>query len=219
MTEVDHHLYLASRSPRRGELLTRIGVRFALVAADVDETPAPDEPVEDYVRRLAIEKVQAGQAAVPGGDARPVLAADTAVVLDGEILGKPCDRSDFMRMMSRLSARAHRVLTGVALAAEGEVWYALSESRVTFRAIDERERSAYWDSGEPCDKAGGYGIQGMGALFVADLQGSYSGVMGLPLYETGRLLRHAGIDPLAIQAGQAHALGYKRTKQHLSPAD
>lgn len=193
MSETDHHLYLASRSPRRGELLNQIGVRFAQVAADVDETPGPGESPEDYVRRIAIEKAQAGRLGIPTGDPRPVLAADTAVIIDGEILGKPLDRPDFLHMMARLSGCTHQVLTGVALAQAGEVRYELSTSQVRFRAIDEPERLAYWASGEPQDKAGGYGIQGLGALFVAELRGSYSGVMGLPLYETGRLLHHAGI--------------------------
>ncbi|MCK7575039.1 MAG: Maf-like protein [Chromatiales bacterium] len=197
MTETSHQIYLASRSPRRAELLAQIGVRFAPVAAEIDETPRPGESPEDYVRRIAIEKAQAGCAAVASQDPRPVLAADTAVIIDGEILGKPLDRPDFLRMMARLSGRTHQVLTGVALAQAGEVRYELSTSRVGFRVIDERERLAYWTSGEPHDKAGGYGIQGLGALFVAELQGSYSGVMGLPLYETGRLLHQAGIVLLA----------------------
>ena len=193
MTETNHQIYLASRSPRRAELLAQIGVRFAPVAAEIDETPRSGESPEDYVRRIAVEKAQAGGAAVAHLDPRPVLAADTAVIVDGEILGKPLDRPDFRRMMARLSGRTHLVLTGVALAQAGAVWYELSTSRVGFRVIDEREQLAYWASGEPHDKAGGYGIQGLGALFVADLRGSYSGVMGLPLYETGRLLHRAGI--------------------------
>jgi septum formation protein len=193
MTETSHQLYLASRSPRRAELLAQIGVRFAPVAAEIDETPHSGESPEDYVRRIAIEKAQAGRLGIPTVDPRPVLAADTAVIIDGEILGKPLDCPDFLRMMAGLSGRAHQVLTGVALAHAGEVRYDLSASRVRFRDIDDRERLAYWASGEPHDKAGGYGIQGLGALFVADLRGSYSGVMGLPLYETGRLLQRAGI--------------------------
>lgn len=197
MTETRHQIYLASRSPRRAELLAQIGVRFTLVAAEIDETPRDGESPEDYVRRIAVEKAQAGGTVVAHQDPRPVLAADTAVIIDGEILGKPLDRPDFLRMMARLSGRTHQVLTGVALAHAGEVWYELSASQVRFRAIDERERLAYWASGEPHDKAGGYGIQGLGALFVADLHGSYSGVMGLPLHETGRLLHRAGITLLA----------------------
>lgn len=197
MIETSHQIYLASRSPRRAELLAQIGVRFAPVAVEIDETPRPGESPEDYVRRIAVEKALAGCAAVAHQDPRPVLAADTAVIIDDEILGKPLDRPDFLRMIARLSGRTHQVLTGVALAQAGEVWYELSTSRVCFRVIDDREQLAYWTSGEPHDKAGGYGIQGLGALFVTELQGSYSGVMGLPLYETGRLLHRAGIALLA----------------------
>ncbi|MGQ9832017.1 MAG: Maf family protein [Thermochromatium sp.] len=195
--ETDYHLYLASRSPRRGELLHQIGVRFAPIGVNVDETPHLGEQPMDYVRRIAIAKAQAGRVVIPLGDPRPVLAADTAVIIDGEILGKPRDRPDFLRMMARLSGRTHQVLTGVALAQGDEVSVELSTSQVRFRTIDDHERLAYWMSGEPCDKAGGYAIQGLGALFVAELQGSYSGVMGLPLYETGRLLHQAGIVLLA----------------------
>ncbi|MTW22449.1 Maf family protein [Allochromatium palmeri] len=197
MTDINYPLYLASRSPRRGELLTQIGVRFALVAAEVDETPHAGESPEAYVRRVAIDKARAGRSGVSPDDPRPVLAADTAVVLDDEILGKPLDCPDFLRMMARLSGRTHRVLTGVALSFADALWYELSVSQVRFRDIEAHERLAYWASGEPHDKAGGYGIQGLGALFVADLQGSYSGVMGLPLYETGRLLHRVGIALLA----------------------
>lgn len=200
MTETNHQLYLASRSPRRGELLNQIGVRFVRVEADVDETPDPGESPEDYVRRISIEKARAGRLAVPSEDPRSVLAADTAVVLDGELLGKPLDCPDFLRMMVRLSGRTHQVLTGVALSFSDELWYDLSVSQVSFRDTDAREHLAYWDSGEPHDKAGGYGIQGLGALFVADLRGSYSGVMGLPLYETGQLLRRAGIALLVVDS-------------------
>ncbi|MBK1717113.1 Maf family protein [Thiocystis violacea] len=199
MTDADHQhdIYLASRSPRRGELLTQIGVRFAVVGADLDETPRPGESPECYVGRLALEKARLGRSRVPDLDRRPVLAADTAVVLGERILGKPEDQAEFLRMMGWLSGQTHRVLTAVALLAEGEVWHEISESRVTFRVIDPEERLAYWRGGEPQDKAGGYGIQGLGALFVAGLQGSYSGVMGLPLYETGLLLRRAGIRLIA----------------------
>ncbi|QGU33342.1 Maf family protein [Thermochromatium tepidum] len=193
MTETNHQIYLASRSPRRAELLAQIGVRFAPLAVEIDETPVRGESPEGYVRRIAIEKALVGRSGIPTRDPRPVLAADTAVIVDGEILGKPLDRPDFLRMMARLSGRTHSVLTGVALAWAGEVWYELSVSLVRFRAIDESEQLAYWASGEPRDKAGGYGIQGLGALFVAELRGSYSGVMGLPLYETGCLLQRAGM--------------------------
>jgi septum formation protein len=198
--EAEHQIYLASRSPRRGELLTQIGVRFASLAADIDEARRSDEPPQVYVRRVALEKGRAGRATLPASDDRPVLAADTAVVRADALLGKPRDREDAARMLRLLSGRTHRVLTAVALIAGAREWVEMSESRVTFRPIGEAEIQRYWRTGEPLDKAGGYGIQGHGALFVAALEGSYSGVMGLPLFETGRLLERAGIELLSAQA-------------------
>lgn len=196
----EHQIYLASRSPRRGELLTQIGVRFAVIAADIDETPRPEESPAEYVRRIALEKGRAGRSVLPERDGRPVLAADTAVVSEGHLLGKPRDREDAARMLRLLSGQTHRVLTAVALIAGAREWVEISASRVTFRPIREEEIRRYWRTGEPLDKAGGYGIQGHGALFVAALEGSYSGVMGLPLFETGRLLEQAGIELLPAQA-------------------
>lgn len=196
MNDRKPHLYLASRSPRRAELLTQIGVRFAVLAADVDETPQADEPPERYVERIALAKAWAAHEALAGAPALPVLAADTSVVLDGRILGKPRDGAHARSMLRALSDRAHHVLTAIALLSNGQVWTELSLSRVVFRALRDEELLAYWRTGEPQDKAGGYAIQGLGALFVAGLEGSYSGVMGLPLYETGRLLARAGIDLL-----------------------
>lgn len=198
--EAEHQIYLASRSPRRGELLTQIGVRFASLAADIDEARRSDEPPQVYVRRVALDKGRAGRATLPASDDRPVLAADTAVVRADALLGKPRDREDAARMLRLLSGRTHRVLTAVALIAGAREWVEMSESRVTFRLIGETEIQRYWRTGEPLDKAGGYGIQGHGALFVAALEGSYSGVMGLPLFETGRLLERAGIELLPAQA-------------------
>lgn len=199
--ETDHHLYLASRSPRRLALLEQIGVRVALVEAETDETRWPGESPETYVRRVALEKARAGRAAVSEDTLFPVLAADTAVVLGDMTLGKPADRADAARMLSTLSGRSHRVLTAVALIAGERELTDLSDSLVTFRALQESEILSYWDTGEPCDKAGAYAIQGIGALFITDLQGSYSGVMGLPLYETGRLLDVAGIPLLGAAPG------------------
>ena len=194
MPDADHQIYLASRSPRRRDLLSQIGVRFAVVDAQVDETHHPGEHPEDYCLRLALEKARRARAALPPGDPRPVLGADTVVVVDGRILGKPDGLEASLLMMDALSGRSHRVLTAVALiAADGERTD-LSESRVTFRTLTQDECLRYWRTGEPLDKAGGYGIQGLGALFIAGLNGSYSGVMGLPLFETGRLLGQAGID-------------------------
>jgi septum formation protein len=199
--ETDHQIYLASRSPRRLALLGQIGLRVALVAAETDETRRPGESPETYVRRVALEKARAGRAAVSEDERRPVLAADTAVVVDDVTLGKPADRASAARMLGTLSGRSHRVLTAVALIAGERELTDLSDSRVTFRALKESEILSYWETGEPCDKAGAYGIQGIGALFVSDLQGSYSGVMGLPLFETGRLLAAAGIQVIGSASG------------------
>ena len=188
-------IYLASASPRRRELLDQIGIRHQQVPAPVDETPRPGEVPAEYVIRLALAKAESGRQALQGRPLRPVLAADTAVVLDGVILGKPGDRDEALAMLQRLSGRRHRVLTGVALIGQRR-HSRLSVSQVTFRSIGRQEAEAYWASGEPADKAGGYAIQGKGALFVVRLEGSYSGVMGLPLLETGELLARSGIDPL-----------------------
>ena len=199
--ETDHHLYLASRSPRRLALLEQIGVRVALVEAETDETRRPGESPETYVRRVASEKARAGRAAVSEGELRPVLAADTAVVLGDMTLGKPADRASAARMLGTLSGRSHRVLTAIALIVGERELTDLSDSLVTFRALQESEILSYWDTGEPCDKAGAYAIQGIGALFISELQGSYSGVMGLPLFETGRLLGAAGIQVIGSASG------------------
>lgn len=186
---------LASRSPRRRELLDQIGIPHQVVTITVDETPRPGEAPAEYVIRLALEKARAGRRQA-GTAMLPVLAADTAVVVDDQVLGKPAGRDDAVAMLRRLSGRSHKVLTGVALAWDGRIDSRLSVSRVVFRPIGRDEAAAYWASGEPADKAGGYAIQGLGALFVERLEGSYSGVMGLPLFETGELLALAGIGPL-----------------------
>lgn len=181
-------LVLASASPRRHELLLQIGVAHEVLPLDLDETRLPAEPVEAYVRRVALDKALAGFARSGGW----VLGADTTVVIDGEPLGKPHDREQALAMLARLSGREHQVLSAVALVSADFRDTRLSVSRVCFRAIGPDEALAYWLTGEPADKAGGYAIQGRGALFVAGLEGSYSGVMGLPLFETGELLRAAG---------------------------
>lgn len=189
----DEGLYLASRSPRRRELLAQIGLAVVLIDGETDETRLRGESPRDYVLRIALEKGRVGRSRLPPDADRPVLAADTVVVVDDQTLGKPADRQSAIEMLRALSGRSHRVLTAVALITnEGELT-ALSDSRVTFRPLSESEILRYCDSGEPLDKAGAYAIQGYGALFVADLQGSYSGVMGLPLFETGRLLEAVGI--------------------------
>jgi septum formation protein len=173
----------------------QIGVPFQILSVSVDESVAPGETAFDYVSRLAGAKAAAGhlQISADGPAVRPVLAADTAVVIDGEILGKPVGCEDAVRMLRLLSGRTHEVLTAVALSAAGRLQSAVSRSDVTFRTISEMEARDYWNTGEPRDKAGGYAIQGHGAVFVAELRGSYSGVMGLPLYETAEFLRLAGV--------------------------
>jgi septum formation protein len=186
-------VYLASGSPRRRELLTQIGVRFAVLPVTIDEAVRPGEAPDTYVLRLARRKAEAGWNVRPASPAAPVLAADTAVVLDEKILGKPQDAADGAAMLRALSGRTHTVLTAIAVADIAGVQSAVNRSEVTFRGITAAEVSAYWASGEPKDKAGGYAIQGLGAVFVAHLNGSYSGVMGLPLYETALLLESAGV--------------------------
>ncbi len=189
-------LHLASLSPRRLELLKQIGVHPNVVQIEVDETPLANEEAGKYVVRLAMAKAQAGWSATQNTHPLPVLAADTAVVVDDHILGKPRNQADALDMLRMLSGRTHEVLTGVALCQEHTVSI-LNTNRVTFRAIGPAEAESYWQSGEPADKAGGYGIQGAAALFISHLEGSFSGVMGLPLYETGELLKNAGITLLS----------------------
>ncbi len=186
-------IYLASGSPRRRELLRQIGVTFRLVGADLDETALQGESPVAYVSRLAQAKATMGWERSRDSGGAPVLAADTAVVLDGRILGKPANMNDAMAMLLRLSGRAHEVLTAVALRTTGGIEAKLSRSTVTFRSIDPGEARAYWETGEASDKAGAYAIQGFAAIFVMDLKGSYSGVMGLPLFETAALLEAAGV--------------------------
>jgi len=186
-------IVLASASARRSLLLTQIGVRHRAVAADVDETPRPGEPPQSYVGRLAEDKVLAIVRGPGGTPDRPVLAADTTVVLDGRIFGKPADEAGCIAMLAALAGRRHAVLTALAIWHDGRLRQALSTSHVTFRAIGEEECRRYWASGEPAGKAGAYAIQGLGAVFVERLEGSFSGVMGLPLYETAALLDGAGV--------------------------
>ncbi len=183
---------LASRSPRRRELLHQIGVDFDVIDVDVDEQRGPQESAEAFVARVALDKARAGRSALPAASPMPVLGADTAVVIDDEVLGKPRDGADAARMLSLLSGRTHRVLTAVALVA-GRETVCVSTSNVTFRTLGDAECAAYWASGEPADKAGAYAIQGLAAVFISRLEGSYSGVMGLPLYETATLLQESGI--------------------------
>lgn len=186
-------IYLASASPRRRELLRQIGVSHEIISTDIDENPIAGERPDQYVIRLAQAKASAGAVASRGKANLPVLGADTAVVIDGMILGKPADEAEGVAMLLRLSGRSHTVYTAVAVVRDEIHRCLLSTSTVTFRAITEAEARAYWSSGEPADKAGGYAVQGLAAIFIARLEGSYSGVMGLPLYETAQLLQRCGV--------------------------
>ena len=187
-------LLLASASPRRRELLRRIGVPHAIAIAAIDEQPLAGEAADECVCRLALAKARhIGQAPPAAHDSLPVLGADTAVVVDGAMLGKPGDRAAGLAMLAKLANRTHEVLTAVALVTAQGHDVRLSRSEVRFRPIDAHERERYWASGEGRDKAGGYAIQGYGAVFISELRGSYSGVMGLPLYETAALLDAARV--------------------------
>ena len=185
-------IYLASQSSRRRELLAQIGVEFRPLSVSVDETPLAGEAPADYACRLALEKARRGWTALGSKQRAPVLGADTAVVVKGVILGKPVDADQAGEMLAQLSGRIHEVLTAVALV-DDEERSCLNRSRVTFRELSERERSAYAEGPEPLGKAGGYAVQGRAAAFISNLEGSYSGVMGLPLFETAALLSKAGI--------------------------
>lgn len=186
---------LASNSPRRRELLAQIGVAHLVSAADIDEAVLAGERPADYVVRMACAKAHTVHAR---GTPLPVLAADTTVVVGGLICGKPLDRADGLSMLGRLAGREHQVLTAVALASRSGIDFRLSTSDVRLRPMSAEECAAYWETGEPHDKAGGYAIQGRGALFIEHLSGSYSGVMGLPLFETGELLAAAGVPCLQV---------------------
>jgi len=182
-------IYLASRSPRRRQLLGQLGVAFRVVDVAVDESRDAAEPARLLVPRLALAKARAGRAGLPA--TAVVIGADTEVVLDGRVLGKPADEQDAVNMLLALSGRTHLVYSAVAVSALDDV-VALSVSRVTFRRLDKRRCRDYCATGEPFDKAGGYAIQGLGAAFVRRLEGSYSGVVGLPLAETAMLLQRFG---------------------------
>ncbi len=187
-------IYLASASPRRQELLRQLGLDFEVIPSNLDEVPQPGERPQDYVARVARDKAHhvARWLREQGKTLHLVLGADTEVVLDGEVLGKPRDRAHGLDMLRRLSGRTHDVLSGVCVVHDGREHAALNMSRVTFRLLTEAEIAAYWGTGEPTDKAGAYAIQGRAAAFIERLEGSYSGVMGLPLYELAGILRKIG---------------------------
>ena len=185
-----HPLILASTSPRRREILESMGLDFEVESVEVDESPLDDEKPDALVQRLAMAKASAAR--LEGC----VLGSDTVVVLDGRVLGKPRDGDDAVDMLLALSGQSHQVLTGVALRTASDVHSLCSATEVRFREISRDEALAYWQSGEPADKAGAYGIQGKGGIFVESITGSYSCVMGLPVFETAALLKSAGFDVL-----------------------
>jgi septum formation protein len=186
-------LHLASSSPRRGAILEQMGLEFTAAGVDIVEQQRAGEAADVMVVRLAMEKAAA--AVCPPGTV--VIGADTAVVLDGAVFGKPRDEADGLRMLAALSGRSHEVMTGVAVRSGSGLRSALTVTEVKFREIGPDEALEYWQSGEPGDKAGAYAIQGLANAFVETVTGSYTGVVGLPVFETARLLRQAGIEPAA----------------------
>ena len=188
-------LYLASQSPRRRELLQQLGVAYAALDVEVPEARAAAESPEDYVSRVAHDKAQAGLAALPGNTDAIVLGSDTEVVLDDVVFGKPADAAQAAAMLRRLSGRTHAVISAVWGVSASHARREVCISTVRFAPLDEATIAAYVATGEPFGKAGAYAIQGRGAVLVEHLVGSYSGVMGLPLFETARLLRGFGVLP------------------------
>jgi septum formation protein len=191
-------IYLASRSPRRGELLTQIGVTFSVLPSDVDESVLPEESPEHYVLRLAREKASVciQRLQTEGAAIRPVLAADTTVCIDGMVLGKPEQDAEAADMLRRMADRWHVVHTAIAVADGDRIETALSSTQVEMAPLSAADIAAYIASGEPRDKAGSYGIQGLAGAFIRRIEGSYSGVMGLPIYETAQLLKKFGVHVL-----------------------
>lgn len=187
-------IILASASPRRSELLKQIGIRHTVCAVDIDETPHIDELPMQYVERMASEKSARCQTQFQTD--KPILAADTTVVFQGQIMGKPENLEHAIHMLTQLSGKTHQVLTAVSLRCK-EHAQVVSISEVSFKILNQSEILAYWQTGEPLDKAGAYGIQGLGSIFVKSITGSYSGVMGLPLFETAQLLAQQGISIIA----------------------
>jgi len=206
MIHAEQKIYLASKSPRRRELLRQIGVEFEILmlreapglTEAVSEIPHPNEDPEVYVRRVAREKGEAGWQTVLERKLpfRPVLSADTTVSIDGKILGKPADADEAIKILQWLSGRTHEVLTAITVTAEGKMSEALSRSEVRFAHLDEASLRAYCATKEPYDKDGAYGVQGLAAQFIEFISGSYSGIMGLPLFETAQLLQKAGVKTL-----------------------
>lgn len=186
-------IYLASTSPRRQILLNQINIAFQSLPIQVTEEICEGESPRQYADRLALEKAQAGWTSADRKEIYPVLGADTVVVFNNSLLEKPKDKEDSIRMLHQLSGNTHEVLTSIAIVQHDQIATACSISRVQFRDISRDEMEAYWNTQEPIDKAGGYAIQGRGAIFIKQIEGSYSGIMGLPLYETALLLKEFGI--------------------------
>jgi septum formation protein len=184
-------LVLASASPRRKELLAQLGIQCFVKSVDIDETPQINESPLIYVQRVAAEKSAACLALYEGE--LPILAADTSVVLNNQIMGKPQNQQHAEEMLLQLSGRTHQVYSAISLRKHLNHWEAVNITDVTFKKLTLAEIAAYWQTGEPCDKAGGYAIQGLGSIFIEKIQGSFSGVMGLPLFETAQLLTQQGI--------------------------
>ncbi|MEE8388137.1 MAG: Maf family protein [Acidiferrobacterales bacterium] len=187
-------VYLASASPRRRQLLQQAGVHFQVILPDIDEVVKSKESAEEFVMRMALEKAQAGLALVikENRPLAPVLGADTCIVLENEIIGKPGSRAEGIRMLTRLAGRSHEVLTGVALVEEENIQQALSRSRVVFVPLSAKEIEDYWESGEPVGKAGAYAIQGKAGAFVERIEGSYTGIVGLPLNDIVSMIKKTG---------------------------
>jgi septum formation protein len=187
-------VYLASASPRRQELLRQAGIAHAVILPDIEEVVRPGESAEDFVMRMALDKARAGQARMisEGRLPAPVLSADTCIVVENEIIGKSLNRADGISILKRLAGQSHEVLTGVALIKDNDIQQVLSRSQVVFGPLSDKEIEAYWESGEPVDKAGAYAIQGRAAAFIERIEGSYSGIVGLPLFDVVNMIKKTG---------------------------
>lgn len=203
-------ILLASASPRRSALLTQIGVPHAIRPVDIDETVRTGESPAEYVYRLAWAKAETLWDRLGPEERIPVLGADTTVALGADILGKPASSAELLKMLRRLSGQTHQVYTGVALRSAQGTQLRLSVSDVTFRALNDIEIVAYWETGEPADKAGGYAVQGRAAIFIERIHGSYSGIVGLPVFETAELLQQIGWQALKIKGTSMPTIGAAR---------
>lgn len=192
-SDIGAELYLASTSPRRGQLLGQIGVRYSRIRVAVDESAIPGESPQQQVERLSLLKARAGWESLDGNKLLPVLAADTIVVVDDQVLGKPESEKDALGMLQTLSGRSHYVFSAIAVMNGARTESCYVKTQVSFRTLSEDECQLYWNTGEPRDKAGAYGIQGYGAIFVDSIDGSYSNVVGLPLLETAKMLARFGV--------------------------